>query len=127
MDIDQSFYVYLNRLRGVIEDCTGQSPSVEEVLRSLQARASSSRTKRFISISRVQVLSIGISHQNRLLANRVARWSLRAMGPDTPLLYSYGIFREMAVVRGIRPWSFRQYRRHAWGYESKARGANIAC
>lgn len=127
MDIDQSIYVCLNRLVDVIEDVTGQRPEHTALLGALARRAALTKTKRYISLSRIQVVAIGASHANRTLANRVARWTLRAMGPDTPLLYSYPFYREMAVVRGLKPWSYRQYRRHAWGYESKARGADLAC
>lgn len=127
LDIDQSIYACLTRLQDVISDVTGQRVEHTELLVALSKRASLTTTKRFISLSRVQVVSIGASHQNRVLANRVARWTLRAMGPDTALLYSYPLYREMAAARGLRPWSYRQYRRHAWGYESRARGADLAC
>lgn len=127
MDIDQSIYVCLGRLADVIEDVTGKRVDQGDLLGALARRAVLTKTKRYISLSRVQVVAIGASHANRALANRIARWTLRAMGPDTPLLYSYPFYREMAVVRGLKPWSYRQYRRHAWGYESKARGNDLAC
>lgn len=131
MDIDQSIYVCLGRLVDVIEDVTGQRPDTHLLLEAIARRAAASSTKRFIVLNKAHVVSIASSHANRRLANRVARWTLRAMGPDTPLLYSYPIFREMARARGIKPWSFGLYRRHAWGYESRARGldpgAHHAC
>ena len=122
LDIDQSIYVCLGRLVDVIEDVTGQRPDQHVLLDAIARRAAQSKTKRFIFLSRAHVLHIASSHANRVLANRVARWTLRAMGPDTPLLYSYPIFREMALARGLKPWSFGLFRRHAWGYVSRARG-----
>jgi hypothetical protein len=122
LDIDQSIYVCLGRLVDVIEDVTGQRPDTHMLLEAIARRAAASRTKRFIVLNKAHVMNIASSHANRVLANRVARWTLKVMGPDTPLLYSYPIFREMAVARGLKPWSFGLYRRHAWGYESRARG-----
>lgn len=111
-------------MQDVIQDVTGVRPGHAELLTAMARRARVSQTKRFISISRTQLISIGQSHENRTLASRVARWTLRAMGPDTPLVFSYPLYREMAAVRGLKPWSYRQYRRHAWGYESRARGVD---
>jgi hypothetical protein len=67
-------------------------------------------------IRHASIRYLGVIYTNRATARLVARWSIQAMGGDTPLAHAYPLFRALVELRGVRPWNRDYYVSNAFGH-----------
>lgn len=122
----QGIWGSLILLKAVIKRLTDKEVSDLDLVEALLAEAGDeSRFNRLLNIGRRRLVVTRDCLLNEATANRVARWALRALGPDFRLRNVHGLYRVLVEEQGARPWSLDTFSHWAFGYSRKREAARL--